>query len=78
MPRRSARNAAITNLKQFTTPQRKRAEPKKPTEGEENPESEQENSEEGESFDESEDEEELGSSDGEFVVKTKKRKGRKR
>lgn len=78
LPRRSARNAAITNLKQFTTPIRKRTGAKKAGENMEKQDSERERSEDSEVYDDSDEEDELGSSDDEFVGPRTGKKRRKR
>jgi hypothetical protein len=82
LPRRSARSTAISNLKLFTSQTRKRNpnQPKKSTDKDEKAESDAEASDESEDFDESDEEEDdLCSSDDEFVgPRSKKGRGKKR
>ncbi|CAD5228887.1 unnamed protein product [Bursaphelenchus okinawaensis] len=73
LPRRSARNAAYSNMRQFTTPKKAKKEKKEEVKKEE---SEPEEEEEEDEFED--DEEELGSSDDEFQMGNKKKGKRKR
>lgn len=77
LPRRSARNAALSNLKQITTPQRKPRSDKKET-AEENVDAEAASHSEDDDFEDDDQEEnaEIGSSDDEFLVKSKSSKKR--